>query len=48
MDVLSGYDISSVRFGMTFDDATGIQNVNVQNEGEAIYNLNGLRAEDSG
>jgi hypothetical protein len=43
MDVLSGYDISSVRFGMTFDDATGIQNVNVQNEGEAIYNLNGLR-----
>lgn len=43
VDVLSGYDISSVRFGMTFGDATGIQNVSVQNEGEAIYNLNGLR-----
>ena len=31
------------RVTMVFDDATGIQNVNVQNEGEAIYNLNGLR-----
>ena len=40
-DVLTGFD--AARVGMVFDDATGIQNVNVQNEGEAIYNLNGLR-----